>query len=57
VIAYKLNFAVGDRIEKAANDSKRIGFYVAYAESRDHLLSLMETINQKIKISYEEENH
>ncbi len=57
VIAYKLNFAVGDRIEKAANDSKRIGFYVAYAESRDRLLSLMETINQKIKISYEEENH
>ena len=57
VIKYKLNFAVGDRIEKAANDAKRIGFYLAYAESRDELRALMEAINEKIKIYYEEENH
>jgi len=57
IIKYKLNFSVGDKIEKAANDSKRIGFYIAYAESRDSLLALMDTINQKVKIYYEEENH
>lgn len=50
VLAYRFNFKVGDTIQQAESDSARIGFYIAYAESRDELLALMERIKNEVKI-------
>ena len=50
IVRYKLNFKIGDKIEKAANDSSRIGFYIAYAENEQNLISLMNEINDHFKL-------
>lgn len=49
VLSYKFNFAVGDHIQQAVCDSARIGFYIAYADSREELQSLMAEIKDKVK--------
>lgn len=49
VIRYKFNFKIGDVIKKAENDSARVGFYIAYADTRDELNTLMQEINAKVK--------
>lgn len=49
VLSYKLNFKVGDVIRKAVCDSARIGYYIAYADSKKDLLALMDTIKEKLK--------
>jgi carbamoyl-phosphate synthase large subunit len=53
VIAFRLNFSIGDTITEASNDASRIGFYIAYAESEDKLLSLQKQINQRFSIRME----
>ncbi|HBZ35826.1 MAG TPA: hypothetical protein DEO33_05365 [Rikenellaceae bacterium] len=50
IIRYKFNFAIGDIIEPAQNDSKRIGFYIACSENMDKLQTVMQTVHEKIKI-------
>jgi biotin carboxylase len=50
VINYKLNFKMGDTIEKAKNDSTRIGYYIAYADSKKDLIKIIEDINKNFKI-------
>lgn len=50
VIAYKLNFKIGDKIEKPINDAARIGFYIAYADSKQELIDFMNQINCCFKI-------
>ena len=50
IIKWELNFKKGDYIEKAKDDSKRIGFYIAYAESDKQLRQLMEEIDKSFKI-------
>ena len=53
IITYKLYFSVGDKIDKAANDAARIGFYIAYAETKQELLEIVDQINSCFKILYE----
>ncbi|MFP4260948.1 MAG: ATP-grasp domain-containing protein [Opitutales bacterium] len=53
VIAFRLNFTIGDTINEAANDASRIGFYIAYAETRDKLLSFQRQISQRFSIRME----
>jgi biotin carboxylase len=53
VIRYDLHFKVGDTIQRANNDSARIGYYIAYAENKRALRALMEQINETFKILVE----
>lgn len=49
VLSYKFNFKVGDTIQQAVCDTARIGFYIAYADSREELKQLMQEIQNKVK--------
>lgn len=49
VLSYKFNFKVGDTIRQAICDTARIGFYIAYADSREELKQLMQEIQNKVK--------
>ena len=53
VVNFKLNFSIGEKIEKAVNDAARIGFYIACAENRNELLDIMNKIDASFKIIYE----
>lgn len=49
---YHLNFGIGDRVEPAINDSKRIGYYIMKAQNRDQLNEVMREIDNRFKIIY-----
>lgn len=53
IIKYNLNFNIGDVIKKAENDSARIGYYIAYADSREELRELMNKIDNVFAIELE----
>ena len=53
VIRHDLHFKVGDAIQRANNDSARVGYYIAYAENKIALRALMEQINETFKIIVE----
>ncbi len=53
ITKYKLNFKVGERISKPVNDAARIGFYIAYAESKQELLHIQKKIKLEFEIIYE----
>lgn len=52
ILKWDLNFKIGDCIEKAADDSKRAGYYIAYAQSKQELDELMTLINNEFDIIY-----
>lgn len=54
IIDHAFNFKVGDTIQKAVSDSARIGYYIAYEETCEGLRKLMDEINNRVKIIYEE---
>lgn len=56
VVKMHLNFTEGSIIEKATDDSKRVGFYIAYAESQQDLIELMENIETTLDIEMEKIN-
>lgn len=49
ILSYKFNFKVGDTIQQAVCDTARIGFYIAFADSREELKQLMNEIQNKVK--------
>jgi len=53
VVEYALNFKIGDIIEPAVNDSARIGYYIAFADSKKELHKLMKNIKTKFVIDLE----
>lgn len=53
VIRYDLHFKVGDTIQRANNDSARVGYYIAYAENKMALRALINHINDTFKIIIE----
>lgn len=53
VLDYGLNFKVGDIIEPAKDDAARVGYYIAYADSRDELRALMNKIESGFVIDLE----
>lgn len=53
VVKYQFRFNIGDRVTRAENDSKRIGFYIAYGETREELEQLMKEIAEKVQIIIE----
>lgn len=52
VLLYRFNFEVGDMIHVAEDDSKRIGFYIAYGDTRDELDALMNSISKNVNILF-----
>ena len=55
IITYQFNFKRGDVIKKPENDSARIGFYIAYERQKKELEELMQLIDEKVVIEYENE--
>ena len=55
ILKWELYFSVGDFVEKAADDSKRAGYYIAYAESRQELDALIDKIEKEFQLIYVEE--
>ncbi len=55
VLDYCMYCNVGDRVYKAADDSKRIGYYIAYGDSREELDDLIKTIDVSFDIRLERE--
>jgi hypothetical protein len=53
IIAYKLNFKIGDTLRQACDDSSRIGFYIACANSLDELAAIQRQINKTFNIKLE----
>lgn len=54
IVAYKINYSVGDIIKEVKDDAARFGFYIAYSESKEELDMLIEEIENKIQIICEE---
>lgn len=48
VLLYSFNFKVGDVLHIAEDDSKRIGFYIAYGDTRAELDQFMEQIEAEV---------
>lgn len=53
ILFYKLNFGIGDEIHRPTDGGNRIGFYVAWAESREAMAKLQQDINANFEIIYE----
>ncbi len=53
IARYQFHFNIGDRVTRAGNDSKRIGYYIAYCETRNELEYLMREIAEKVQIIVE----
>lgn len=52
VLLYKFNFNIGDVIHLAEDDSKRVGFYIAYGDSREELDLFMEKVENEVKFAF-----
>ena len=52
ILDYHFNFKAGDTIEKPSDDSKRVGYYIAYGDTSDELRQLMCDIEAKVVIKY-----
>ena len=54
ILRFDLAFKVGDHIRPAANDSERIGHYIAVSEDEGELRRLMKEIENRFEIVFEE---
>ena len=52
VLMYRFNFELGDTIHLAEDDSKRIGFYIAYGDTREELNELIEKVSRCVKLKF-----
>ncbi len=50
VLMYRFNFELGDTIHIADDDSKRIGFYIAYGDTREELDRLIVNVSENVRI-------
>lgn len=53
ITTWDLSFGVGDTIKPAKDDSARIGFYIAFADSRSELDDIMKQAESKLNIILE----
>ena len=53
VLNYKMNFKVGDKIQRATDGGNRIGFYVACSKDAKTLADLMNEVDRRVIIEYE----
>ena len=52
ILDYSFNFNVGDTITQPEDDSKRVGYYIAYASNSKELDHLRDTIKEKVYLRY-----
>lgn len=52
VLLYRFNFEVGDVIDIAEDDSKRIGFYIAYGNTREELDTFMKKVETEVRFVF-----
>ncbi|MDD3415817.1 MAG: ATP-grasp domain-containing protein [Lachnospiraceae bacterium] len=55
VLLYDFNFQKGDILHTASDDSKRVGFYIAYGDTREELLEIMEEIETSVHFKFKQE--
>ncbi|MBP5442051.1 MAG: ATP-grasp domain-containing protein [Treponema sp.] len=53
VLKFELNFKEGDKIEKAKNDAARIGYFIAYEDSKKQLEELICEVVDNFTVEYE----
>lgn len=53
VVKYDFRFGVGDRIFLADDDSKRVGYYIAFGDTREELDALMREIEANVRFELE----
>lgn len=53
ILDYKFNFKIGDTIEKPSDDSKRLGYFIAYGDSRTELDRFVMEVDENVKVIYE----
>ncbi|RHR31845.1 ATP-grasp domain-containing protein [Clostridium sp. AF19-22AC] len=49
---FSLEFTVGDIVARAQDDRSRVGYYIAYGESKDEINSVTEKVENLLKISF-----
>lgn len=54
IMEYSIYCEVGERVFRAADDSKRIGYYIAYGEDEQELEDTIKKINENFEIVLEE---
>ena len=52
VLELHLEFKEGERIYKAKDDRSRIGFYIAYGDTREELRQRMEWVERTLQVEY-----
>lgn len=52
VLLYGFNVSAGDKVSVADNDSKRIGFYIAYGDTRDELDRFIKTVDDNVSFEF-----
>lgn len=52
ILDFSFNFNVGDTIVQPTDDSKRVGYYIAYASNSKELEQLRNTIKEKVYLRY-----
>lgn len=52
VLDYRFNFKVGDTISKPTDDSKRVGYFIAYGDTSADLQALMQEIERRVTVEY-----
>ena len=52
IFKYGLEFKIGDYIHPALNDGERVGYYIAFEESRQRLNELMKQVDENFQIIF-----
>lgn len=52
VLLYGFNVQLGERVKVAENDSKRIGFYIAYGDTREELDRFIGTVDENVSFEF-----
>lgn len=53
IALYSFNFEIGEKLYTASDDSKRVGFYIAYGDTKAELDELMKEIETNVKFVFE----
>lgn len=53
IIDFDFEFQVGDNITSPNDDRSRVGYFIAYHESKEVLLNLVKEVDEKVYLEYE----
>ena len=56
ILDFEINYTAGDFVGLPTDDSKRPGFYIAAAEDKDKLQSLITDVSSKVYLEYDDED-